>query len=204
MAAAVNRVFPSSISSTGAWDDVLEGLQRATVEILGRNGSRGAGVVWTADGLIVTNAHVVDGSAVVRLHDGRTLRAELVRRHPRADLAALRIRALGLEWARLRDSQTLRAGEMVIAVGHPLGASGAVSAGIVHTTPAGAWIEADIRLAPGNSGGPLADASGRVIGINSMVANGMGVAISTYGVQQFLRRQSSARRRVPAHLGGAA
>jgi serine protease Do len=69
-----------------------------------------------------------------------------------------------------------------------MGEAGAVSAGIVHTSSPGAWIQTDARLAPGNSGGPLADSAGRVVGINSMVVNGMGIAISTAAVQRFLRR----------------
>jgi len=126
---------------------------------------------------------------MVRLHDGHTFHAELVQRHQPADLAALRIPVGGLQGPELRDSQTLRPGEMVIAVGHPMGALGAVSTGIVHAASAGTWVQADIRLAPGNSGGPLADAAGRVVGINSRVANGMGVAVSTGAVLQFLREQ---------------
>jgi serine protease Do len=192
MAGAVNRVFPESISSGSGASAVMERLRRVTVQILGRDGGRGAGVVWTADGLIVTNAHVADGSAMVRLHDGRIVRAELVGRHPPADLAALRIPLRGLAFAELRESQTLRPGELVIAIGHPREASEALSMGIVHAASADAWVEADIRLAPGNSGGPLADAAGRVVGINSMVANGMGIAVSTAAIREFLWRGSAA------------
>lgn len=200
MASAVNRVSPTSISSNSVWSDVVERLRRVTVQILGRAGGGGAGVIWTPDGLIVTNAHVVDRSAMVRLHDGRTLHAELVERHPTADLATLRIPVGELQSADLRDSQTLRPGEIVIAVGHPMGASGAVSTGIVHAASAGTWIEADIRLAPGNSGGPLADAAGRVVGINTLVLNGMGIAISTAAVEQFLRQQPLTRPGVTEQL----
>ncbi len=74
-----------------------------------------------------------------------------------------------------------------MAVGHPLGEAGAVSLGIVHTASSGPLIEADIRLSPGNSGGPLADAEGHVVGINCMVANGMGIAVSTAAIQRFLQ-----------------
>jgi serine protease Do len=189
----LNRVLSPSISSGTAFTDVAEALRRVTAEIRGTEGSRGSGVVWRSDGLILTNAHVVRGPVMVQLHDGRALRADVMQRDAGADLAALRVPASGLESAELRDSKTLRPGEVVIAVGHPLGVMGAVSAGIVHGAPGKSWIESDIRLAPGNSGGPLADAAGRVVGINSMVVNGMGVAVSTAAVEEFLRPRKRAR-----------
>jgi serine protease Do len=76
---------------------------------------------------------------------------------------------------------------MVIAVGHPMGEAGAISYGIVHAVPAGKLIETDIRLAPGNSGGPLADVTGRVVGINCMVVNRMGIAVSSACAAEFLQ-----------------
>jgi serine protease Do len=124
---------------------------------------------------------------MIRLEDGRTFRAELIARDPQLDLAILRIPVRALESAQRRHS-LLRTAELVVAVGHPLGEAGAVSLGIVHATPGGHMIEADIRLLPGNSGGPLADASGRVAGINCMVANGMAVAISTAAIERFLQK----------------
>jgi serine protease Do len=123
---------------------------------------------------------------MIRLHDGRTCHAALVARDRRIDLAILRISISGLEAAPVRHSDSLRVGEIVMAVGHPLGEAGAVSIGTVHAASRGHLIEADIRLLPGNSGGPLADVSGRVVGINSVVANGMGVGISTAAIEQFL------------------
>jgi serine protease Do len=192
VASAVDRFLPASINTENLSDQVAEALRRVTVQIFGPTGNRGAGVIWSSDGLIVTNAHVVNGTSMVRLHDGRTCRAELVRKDRDADLALLRISVVGIESARLRDTQTLRTGEVVVAVGHPMGEAGAVSLGIVHRASPGALIEADIRLVPGNSGGPLADASGHVVGINCMVANGMGVAISTAAIQQFLEGNSAA------------
>jgi serine protease Do len=132
---------------------------------------------------------------MARLYDGRTCRAELVRKDRNADLALLRIPVSGIESAKLRDSRSLRTGEMVVAVGHPMGEPGAVILGIVHTASPGPLIETEIRLAPGNSGGPLADATGRIVGVNCMVANGMGIAISTAAIQQFLRGNSGAAER---------
>jgi serine protease Do len=187
----MNRVVAPSITTEGLWQQVAEALQRVTVQVVGPAGNHGAGVVWSSDGVIVTNAHVVGGTSIVRLHDGRTYRAELVPKDRKADLAMLRIPGVGIECAKLRDSRTLRTGEVLVAVGHPLGETGAVSLGIVHTASSGSLIEADIRLEPGNSGGPLADVEGHVVGINCMVANGMGIAISTEAIQRFLQGRSA-------------
>jgi serine protease Do len=193
MADVANRVVPPGINTECAWDELAQKLRRVTVHIFGDKGNHAAGVVWRNDGLIVTNAHVVNGTSMIRLQDGQTCPAEIIGMDRRIDLAALRIPIRGLESARLRDSRTLRAGEVVLAAGHPLGESGAISLGIIHAASDGHWITADIRLAPGNSGGPLADASGRVVGINSMVANGMGVAVSTAAIEGFLREQVTNR-----------
>ena len=195
MASAVNRVVAESITTESFGVQVAEALRRVTVQIFGPAGNHGAGVVWSSDGLIVTTAHVVNGASMVRLHDGRTCRAELVRKDRNADLAVLRIPVVGIECAQLRESQTLRTGEVVLAVGHPLGEAGAVSLGIVHRAATASLIEADIRLSPGNSGGPLADAAGQVVGINCMVANGMGIAISTVAIQRFLEVNPAAAER---------
>lgn len=187
----MNRVTASCIPSESLWSGVAENLKRVTVQIVGPEGSRGAGVVWSAEGLILTNAHVVRRPATVRLYDGCTLPAEIEARDPEHDLAALRVRADGMAFATVRDSRTLRTGEMVIAVGHPFGDADAVSVGLVHGAAAGASVETDVRLLPGNSGGPLADAAGRVVGINCMVADGIGVAVSTAAIAEFLRRSGA-------------
>lgn len=192
MASAVNRVAPPGIISKCAWDDLAQSLRRVTVQIFGHAGHHGAGTVLRSDGVIVTNAHVVNGFSMVRLQDGRSCHAAFVAGDRRLDLAVLRIPLRGLESAQRRDSSSLRAGEVVVAIGHPLGETGAVSFGIVHAAPLGDLVEADIRLWPGNSGGPLADASGRIVGINCMVANGMGVAVSTAAIQRFLRQHAAA------------
>ena len=107
-------------------------------------------------------------------------------RDPGLDLVALRIApSPALVAATVRDSRTLLPGELVVAAGNPLGLVGAVSAGLVQRCNA-RWVVADVRLAPGNSGGPLADAEGRVIGINSMVAGGLALAVPTAAVAAFL------------------
>jgi len=153
----------------------------------------GSGVIWRDDGLIVTNAHVARGpGATVELADGRAFPAEVVARDRQRDLAALQIQANDLPAATILDSDTLRVGQLVMAVGNPLGMVGAMTMGIIHSiAPAegrgrGAWIQADVSLLPGNSGGPLADAGGRVVGINSMVAGELGLAVPSNAVQRFL------------------
>jgi serine protease Do len=178
---------------------IAEQLRRSTVQIL--NGNRGesgsgSGVIWDSGGLIVTNAHVMrHASARVELWDGRAFPATVHSRDDRRDLAALRIHTRGLPSASPGDSSALRPGEMVMAVGNPLGFTGALTTGVVHTIGPlrgfgrRPWVQAAVRLAPGNSGGPLADAQGAVIGLNTMVvAGGLALAIPSNSVADFLKR----------------
>ena len=182
--------------------NLTETLQRSTVQIYSCGAGAGSGVIWRSDGLIVTNAHVVPGaSAIVELADGRRFEAQVTqrddqpRRHRsfRRDLAALRIAATDLPAVAVRyvnlgtESDELRVGDLVFAVGYPLGQVGALTMGIVHSASSQPWIQADIRLAPGNSGGPLADAQGRVVGINTMIINGVAFAISSDVIESFLQ-----------------
>jgi serine protease Do len=173
--------------------EVAEQLRRSTVQVQthGRGQGGGSGVIWSKDGVIVTNAHVARGSsAKVALWDGSVHEATLVSRDTRRDLATLKIDALGLPAATPGDSSALRVGELVIAVGNPLGFIGALTTGVVHSLPnRRRWVAADVRLAPGNSGGPLADAQGRVIGINTMIAGGLALAVPSNAVGDFLSRR---------------
>ncbi len=149
----------------------------------------GSGVIWSADGLIVTNAHVasVEGLHAV-LADGRRLEAQLVARDPRRDLALLKVNAANLVALEACDLSSLRAGEAVLALGYPMGGD-AVTVGILHAAPRDAhWLTADIRVAPGNSGGPLCDVQGRLVGINTMVVDGLTLAISVRAAQRFVAR----------------
>ena len=168
-------------------------VRRSTVHVRNGRAGGGSGVIWRADGLIVTNAHVArDTTADVELFDGRIFEARVTSRDPRRDLASLAIDAVALPAAPIADSDALRVGQVAVAVGNPLGLSGALTLGIIHAiAPAEGhgrqtWVQADIRLAPGNSGGPLVDASGGVIGINSMIAGGLGLAVPSNAVQRFL------------------
>jgi serine protease Do len=161
-------------------------LRQSTVKVKSNSQGVGSGVIWQADGLIITNAHVAtNNSAKVELADGRVFDAVRTHFDPQQDLAALKITATGLNNATIGDSERLRVGELVLAVGNPFADNGAVTAGIIHTRHRQA-VMADIRLYPGNSGGPLADCHGRVVGINTMVVNGLAVAISSLAVNRFL------------------
>jgi serine protease Do len=176
----------------------IEGLatlvRTFTVAITGRHGeSLGSGIIWHPDGVIATNAHVASRDrAVVRLPDGREMESRLIARDPRRDLALLSVPAQSLLGAPAGDATRLRAGSLVLGLGHPWGVPNALSLGVVHSivrsrngTPR--WIAADLRLAPGNSGGPMVDASGCLVGVNAMIVNGLGAAIPVNVVQAFAR-----------------
>lgn len=165
-------------------------LSARTVAVRDGNAGAGSGVIWSADGTIVTNAHVVRRRDVqVVLSDGRRFPAPVVDRDDRRDLALLRIDATDLPAAEPRRDAGPRVGEMLVALGHPLGVANALSMGIAHATVAreGArFVQADLRLWPGNSGGPLADVQGRIVGINSMVVGGgLALAVPVDAVERF-------------------
>jgi serine protease Do len=173
--------------------EIAEQLRRSTVLVQSGGRGAGSGVIWSSDGVVVTNAHVVLGSRVkVQLWDGREFDATIASRDTARDLAGLHIDAAGLPAASAADSSKLRPGELAIAIGNPLGFVGALATGVIQAVgPLGGlgrrtWVQADVRLAPGNSGGPLADAQGRVIGINTMVAGGLALAIPSNAVRDFL------------------
>jgi serine protease Do len=185
---------------TAALGDLAERLRRVTVQVRAGARSTGAGVVWLRHGLVVTNAHVATGANLeVVLPDDRAVRARLVARDLERDLAALELPRNDHQPAVRADARGLRPGELVVAVGHPLGVAYAAALGLVHRAPTGgrgpaAWLQADIRLAPGNSGGPLADAAGRVVGINAMIVGGLGFAVPTHVVEHFLNQTGRAGR----------
>jgi len=176
-----------------AFGEIAERLRRATVQVFPDQRGGGSGVVWTSDGAIMTNAHVArKDAAQVRFWDGRLLPARVTSRDARRDLAVLRVEAgsldaaPGLESAVVGDSSAVRPGELVMAIGSPLGFAGALSTGVAHSA-GGGWIYASVRLAPGNSGGPLANARGEVIGINTAIVNGLGLAVPSNAAAEFLR-----------------
>jgi serine protease Do len=170
-------------------------LRNSTVQVEGPRGGGGSGVIWREDGLIVTNAHVARrSSGRIQLADGRMARAAVTARDPQLDLALLQADVNGLPAATAGDSDELRIGEIVLAAGSPYGHPGTVTVGVVHANSGRRWIEADLRLAPGNSGGPMANARGLIIGINTMVANGLALAIPSNIVLRFIARGLPARR----------
>jgi S1-C subfamily serine protease len=180
----------------------------------------GSAVALSADGYLVTSAHVVAGGDGGRLDlaDGRQLRFRVRGRDPLSDLAVLVAEHGDLQPARLGDASALRVGQLVVAIGNPLGLAGGVTAGVVsalgRSLPArsGAQvrviddvIQTDAALNPGNSGGALADSAGRVVGINTALAGvGLGLAVPVNATTQriigALVRDGRVRR---AHLGVA-
>jgi serine protease Do len=190
-------------------------LSEAAAEIAGRaregvvavrsgRGGQGSGVIWTEDGVIVTNHHVVASErAEVVLSDGRQLPAIVVRRDRPRDLAVLRAEATSLPAIPVGDSRNLRPGQLVLAVGNPFGVRGAVSVGIISgllgEVRAGGrrlseMVRADIDLYPGNSGGPLLDVRGRVVGVNTMVTGpGAALAVPSHLVLRVLDSPAAGR-----------
>ena len=172
--------------------ELAEDLRRVTVEVTDAGELLGSGVLWPA-GCVVTNAHVVRRPEVtLRLSDGRCLRARVLARDSDADLALLDVPGTGVPAATLAEPDAVRVGSFVVAVGHPLGVRGALTTGIVCAIGPIArggrpWIQADLRLAPGNSGGPLADAGGRVVGLNSRAAGPLALAVPMDQVTRFVR-----------------
>src|ERR671934_2051353 len=153
----------------------------------------GSGVVITPDGFVLTSAHVVarTRSGIASFVDGRELRVEIVGSDPLSDLAVLRADSNGLAPAELGDAESLRVGQLVVAIGNPHGFAGSVTAGVVsalgRSLPARSGtavrvidnlIQTDASLNPGNSGGALVDSVGRVVGVNTAVAGvGLGLAV---------------------------
>jgi len=159
-----------------------------------RSGGAGSAVVFTTDGFLLTSAHVVadaSGGGQAIYSDGTESAFDIIGADPLADLAVLRARSANAPAAELGDADTLQIGQLVVAVGNPLGLSGSVTAGVVsglgrsipardgrHVRLIDDVIQTDAALNPGNSGGALGDSAGRVVGINTAVAGyGLGLAV---------------------------
>jgi serine protease Do len=196
------QTFSSAIAGwlTKQAADMLLGVQASLVQVRNEPHGAGAGIIWRQDGIIITNHHVVMGhenQLSVLLPDGRAFPARVLALHQELDLAILKIDAQGLPAARSADSNDLRVGQLVFAVGHPWGQPGVVTGGIISalgsaTTRDGKAlpiIRSDALLAPGNSGGPLVDAAGAVVGINTMIVGGdQGVSIPAHLAQLFVNQ----------------
>lgn len=185
--------FGASVDSELA--QLAERVSRSVVRVQCRSGG-GSGVVWRADGLVITNAHVVQQrNASVTLWDGRSVKAQLSGYDRSRDLAALQIEpdeTGNLIPIARGDAKRLRVGQLVFALGNPHGEEPALSAGVIHAVNtrgrggAGGWVQADVAIHPGNSGGPLFDVHGAAIGINSMIAYGLALAVPSWAVLDFV------------------
>jgi serine protease Do len=169
-------------------------------------GGHGAGFAWGGGDLFVTSAHVVSSQqAVVVTPDGRAVEGTVVGRDVDRDIALLHARGARVAAVTCGDPYALRPGCLVFAVGHPLGVKDAVSVGVfqaVGAIPLGfgmaerrprrgrspfiPWVQADVRLAPGNSGGPIADVEGNVIGVAAMIVSGLALAVPAPDLERLL------------------
>lgn len=193
---------------------VARQLSPAVVSI-SRGGGSGSGVVVRTDGVVLTNAHVVGNArrVDVRLADGRQIPGEVLGRDPTIDIAVVRVNARDLPAAPLGDSDELEAGQTAIAIGNPLGLERTVTTGVVsavNRSPRGfgmdGLIQTDAAISPGNSGGPLLDSRGRLIGINTAVivgagAEGLGFAVPINLAQDVMQQIITTGRVVHAYLG---
>ncbi len=177
---------------------VVASVRHSLVQVQNGPAGAGAGTIWHPDGLILTNAHVARRRSLkVVLPDGRALAARILAHNRDLDLAALAVEATGLPTIELGDSRRLQPGQWVLALGHPWGVPGAVSAGIVAGVGTHLpemplahreWIAASLRLRPGHSGGPLVDVHGHLVGINTIMAGpDVGLAVPVHVVKAFLR-----------------
>lgn len=189
-----------------ATSDVLRRVQRSLVVLHNGHHGVGAGIIWGSTDnrahsdrtLILTNYHVIAHGRQLRaeLEDGTEYPARLLAQAPEIDLALLEIEKDNLPAALIADSHILRVGELVLAVGHPWGQRSAVTVGLVSGLSTAQTrdphksieiIRSDVNLAPGNSGGPLVNANGAVVGINTMILGGdQGIAIPSHVAIAFI------------------
>ncbi len=197
---------------------VADLLRPAVVNLRGEQGSQGSGsgILFTPDGFLLTNHHVVRGQrrVRVRLNDGREMPGRLVGADPWTDLAVVQAEASGLPYAAFGDSAKLRVGQLVVAIGSPYGFDSTVTAGVVSALGRSLRsitghlvdnvIQTDAALNPGNSGGPLVDGRGRVIGINTAIiapAQGICFAIPISAAQHILPQLLKHGRVIRGYLG---
>ncbi len=192
-----SRSVLSEVSNQMA--SIVEKARRSVVQVLDDGGGRGAGTVWHPDGLILTNAHVVrDRKLRVSLEDGQIFAARVVAVSKEHDLAALAVEAKDLPAISVGDSRGVVPGAVVLAVGHPWGQVGAVTSGIAiglesHEGSEREWLAVNMQLRPGNSGGPLLDSEGRLIGINTIMSGpNVGLAVPSHVAKGFLKTELEA------------
>ncbi len=190
--------FPLPDAFSAELTNMFTTVQPSIVQVHTEGRGAGTGIIWNTDGHIITNNHVVakDSARVqVFLADGRTFNATVLHRNPRLDLALLKATGDNLKPLGVGNSSKLRVGEWVFAIGHPWGQRWVVTAGIVSAQRTARiaddvttqYIQSDVLLAPGNSGGPLLDADGNVVGVNAMIFGGdLSVAIPSSVVTNWL------------------
>jgi S1-C subfamily serine protease len=188
------RVSPSVVQiDVTVRDDAQDGLLRwlgASADSSPVSRGMGSGVVFTPDGAIVTNNHVIENALTINVHlrDGRFLPGRLIGRDPATDLAVIKVDAQGLVAARFADSDAMRVGEWMVAIGSPFGLGYTVTTGVLSAKGRGGlgmnaiedYLQTDAGINPGNSGGPLCNLDGQVVGINTMVVgrgSGIGFAV---------------------------
>jgi S1-C subfamily serine protease len=182
---------PYSARVVRAFETVGPAVVHISAEAKNGRGGTGSGVLFAPDGYLLTNSHVVAGAVKVTasLTDGRRFAAAVIGDDPATDLAVLRLAGAGLPHAAFGSSNALKVGQLVVAIGNPLGFQATVTAGIVSAlgrtlrSPGGRLIESviqtDAPLNPGNSGGPLVDGAGRVVGINTaMIGRAQGLCFA--------------------------
>lgn len=177
---------------------LLAELKPSIAIVQARRFGAGAGILLDAEGHLLTNAHVLGRESKARIHlfNGQSHAAKLVVRDHELDLALLRVEGIQFSPAQLGDSTTLAVGEIVFTLGHPWGMAHSITAGVVsklaHASTRSRYglipiIRTDALLAPGNSGGPLLNAKGEVIGVNTMiVGDDQGLAIPSAVIKDFL------------------
>ena len=189
-------------------DELVQRVMPSLVVVRGHRFGAGAGIVWDAEGLILTNNHVVGRhNPIVVLQDNREYESRLLARDPDVDLALLSIDATGLTPLKPAPG-SLRVGEMVFAFGHPWGQRNTVTRGIVSALVSAQnrrgeklpVVRSDVPLAPGNSGGPLVNAKGEVVGINAMIVGGdqsvsIAASVAIEFVNKAMRDGTSVRRK---------
>jgi S1-C subfamily serine protease len=196
-----------------AMSGVIGKVCESLVRISNDRGGEGAGTIWHADGLIVTNAHVIAGhnQLYVTLQSGERYPAQVLAQDPERDLAALSIPVTDLPAVEVGDSRAIKPGQWVMSLGHPLGVTNGATGGIViaagqrlgdmHFRNGQDWLAVNLKLRPGHSGGPLFDTQGRLLGVNTIM-NGLsvGVAIPVHVVKAFLDEARSTRREAVCSL----
>jgi serine protease Do len=207
---AIGEIGQPAERASSASAEMVGRAHESVVQVRAGGRGAGAGVIWDEKGLVLTNHHVVAGrrrnsKATVVLRDGREFEAEVVKRGRDLDLALLRVEngPGDLPAVPVGDSDALRVGGLVYAIGHPWGRLGAVTAGVVSGLgvagrPRGRarYVQSDVSLAPGNSGGPLLNFRGEVVGINAMIFGNLALSIPSNAASAWLAGERHRRPRL--------